>query len=97
MASLKTVRARTKLLVDTRQAISGGSSMVQHQDELKVLNKEERQTLLKECLGKNFRIEIPVGDILALKADLGETWYTLRKLKRYVHVWYHIISVGMYM
>ena len=35
---------------------------------------------MKEALGKEFKITIPRGDILAMKADLGETWYKVRKL-----------------
>ena len=31
-------------------------------------------------MGKEFKIAIPRGDILAMKADLGETWYKVRKL-----------------
>ena len=43
-------------------------------DELKAMGRLEREALLKEALGKEFQITIPWGDILAMKADLGETW-----------------------
>ena len=79
------MRARSKLLSDTRERISGGSTIIQQKDELKLLTKGEREKLLKDSLGKDFKICVPLGDILALKADLGETWYTLRKLKRYIY------------
>ena len=36
------------------------------------MGKIEREALLKECLSKEFKITIPQGDILAMKADLGE-------------------------
>ena len=50
---------------------------------LRISEKEgEREALLKEALGKEFKITIPRGDILAMKADLGETWYKVRKLRR---------------
>ena len=51
-------------------------------DELKAMGRLEREALLKEVLGKEFTITISKGDILAMKADLGETWYKDRKLGR---------------
>ena len=77
------MRARSKFLSETRKEVSGGSVVSQQKDELKAFDKKEREQLLKDCLGKDFKIDIPIGDILALKADLGETWYSIRKLKRY--------------
>ena len=46
------------------------------------MGRLERKALLKEALGKEFKIAIPRGDILAMKADLSETWYKVRKLRR---------------
>ena len=79
----KTVRQRSKVLAETRKAVSGGASGTQLKDELKAMARLEREALLKEALGKEFKITIPRGDILAMKADLGETWYKVRKLRRY--------------
>lgn len=82
-ASKKTVRKRSKAVAETRTAVSGGAAGTQLKDELRAMGKVEREALLKEALGKEFQITIPKGDILAMKADLGETWYKLRKLRRY--------------
>ena len=80
--SHKTARKRSKDLAVARSAVSGGAEESQLKDELRAMGKIEREALLKECLGKEFKITIPQGDILAMKADLGETWYKLRKLRR---------------
>lgn len=84
IASKKTVRQRTKLIEKTRTSVSGGATgiMFQRTDELKAMGREERKVLLKEALGKDLKITVPEGDILALKADLGATWYKTRKLRR---------------
>ena len=63
-----------------RTAVSGGAAGTQLKDELRAMGRLEREALLKEALGKEFKITIPRGDILAMKADLGETWYKVRKL-----------------
>ena len=80
--SQKTARNRSKELAATRTAVSGGAEGTQLKDELKAMAKLEREALLKECLGKELKLTIPQGDILAMKADLGETWYKIRKLRR---------------
>lgn len=80
--SQKTVRKTTKEIAETRTAVSGGAERTQLKHELKAMGKIEREALLKECLGKQFKITIPQGDVLAMKADLGETWYKVRKLRR---------------
>lgn len=80
--SQPTARKRSKEIAETRTAVSGGAEGIQLKDELKAMEKTEREALLKECLGKEFKITIPQGDVLAMKADLGETWYKLRKLRR---------------
>lgn len=43
----------------------------------------EREVLLKEVLGKEFKIIILRGDILVMKVDFGEIWYKVRKFRRY--------------
>ena len=67
-------------LAATRTAVSGGAEGTQLKDELRAMANLEREALLKERLGKEFKITIPQGDILAMKADLGVPW--LRKLRR---------------
>ena len=42
----------------------------QLKDELKGMGKIKREALLKECLGKEFKIIIPQVDIIPVKADL---------------------------
>ena len=66
----KTARQRSKIVA------------TQLVDELKAMGRLEREALLKKALGKEFKITIPRGDILAMKADLGEPWYKVRKLRR---------------
>ena len=78
----KTARHRSKVVAETRTAVSGGAAGTQLKDELRSMGRLEREVLLKEALGKKFKINIPRGDILAIKADLGETWYKVRKLRR---------------
>ena len=83
------MRNRTKALAQTRAAVSGNAEQAQLRDELKALGQKEREAVLKECLRKDFKITIPEGDILAMKADLEETWYKVRKLRRfeYIHIY----------
>ena len=76
------VRERSKTVAETRTAVSGGALGTQLKDELRATSKLEREAILKEALRKDFKITIPLGDILAMKADLGETWYKVRKLRR---------------
>ena len=76
------VRERSKTVAETRTTVSGGASGTQLKDELRATSKLEREAILKEALGKDFKIIIPLGDILAMKADLEETWYKVRKLRR---------------
>ena len=59
----------------TRTAVSGGAAGAQLVDELKEMGRLEREALLKEALGKEFKMTIPRSDIVAMKAELGETWY----------------------
>ena len=77
----KTDRQRSKIVAETRTVVSGGAAGTQLVDELKAKGRLEREALLKEALGKEFKITIPRGDILAMRADLGETWYKVRKLR----------------
>ena len=78
----KTAIHRSKVVAETRTVVSGGAAGTQFKDELHTMGRLEREALLKEALGKEFKITIPRGDILAMKADLGKTWYKVRKLRR---------------
>ena len=59
------MRNRTKALAQTRAAVSGNEEQAQLGDKLKALGQKEREAVLKECLGKDFKITISEGDILA--------------------------------
>ena len=45
--------------------------------------KMESQELLKEALGKALVLEVPEGEALEMKADIGLPWFRLNKLQRY--------------
>lgn len=55
--------------------------------ENKKKRKQEREEIIREALGKDLILEIPDKQSLAMKADLGMSWFRLNKLRRYlVHV-----------
>ena len=54
-------------LAATRTTVSGGAEGTQLKDELRAMAKLKRVALLKECLGKEFKITVPQGDILTMK------------------------------
>ena len=62
-----------------RQLVSSGDSTAQLQEEMKHLNKQERQQLL---LDAGFTLDISPEQGLAMKADLGIPWNKLRVLRR---------------
>lgn len=65
-----------------REIISKGASAEQLQHELKVLTREDRQSLLDLASVRDVSIVIPPSDVLAMKADLSITWSKLRVLRR---------------
>ena len=67
-----------------RQVVSGGAHIEQLQDEVGTLTEDERQQLLLQS--KPLRIQIPVKEGLAMKADLGIPWNEMRTLRRLVHI-----------
>ena len=54
-------------LAATRTTVSGGTEGTQLKDELRAMAKLKREALLKEYLGKEFKITVPQGDILTMK------------------------------
>ncbi len=78
-ASDKTLRRRSHELMEHREVASGGQSSSQLQDEVKCLGKEERQKLLMDA---GFTVDIPPEHGLAMKVDLGMTWFKVRELRR---------------
>ena len=65
-----------------RDVISKGSSVDQLQYELKVLTKEDRQSLLDTASVHDVSTVIPPSEVLAMKSDLSITWSKLRILRR---------------
>ena len=53
-------------------------------DHLKRMSKAEGESMLKDALGKDLVLELPKGQALAVKADLGLSWFRLNKLRRFV-------------
>lgn len=51
---------------------------------LQGISKAEREQMLKDALGKDLVLELPEGQALAMKADLGLSWFRLNKLRRLV-------------
>ena len=65
-----------------REIISKGASADQLQHELKVLTRDDRQSLLDLARVHDAATVIPPSDVLAMKADLSITWSKLRVLRR---------------
>lgn len=65
-----------------RDLISKGASTEQLQYELRVLTREDRQSLLDLASVHDASAEIPPSEVLAMKADLSLTWRKLRVLRR---------------
>ena len=83
--SARQLRSRTKELQNVRDVLSKGQMDVQLVQYLKTKkNKEERELMVKEALGKEIILELPEKQSLAMKADLGMSWFRLNKLRRYV-------------
>jgi len=80
LASVKTVRRRSFEVSKHRDAVSGGSGLIQMADEVRILQREERQQLLKDA---DVKIIVPALDGLAMKADLTLPWNKLRSMRRY--------------
>ncbi len=77
-ASDKTLHRRSHELMEHREVASGGQSS-QLQNEVKCLGKEEWQNLLADA---GFTVEFQQKHGLAVKVDLGMTWYKVRELRR---------------
>ena len=82
LATDKTIHRRSQQLFRVRVHICGGDGEVgiQIKNEIKRMNKKEREDLLKEA---RLPIEIPTEHALAIKADLAISWNKLRTVRRY--------------
>ena len=91
------LKRRSQRLAQVRSHLSKDDDMVdQMKDELKHLEQEEREKILKD---EGFCMALSAEKGLVMKADLGIPWNTLRKLKRYslhsnlvgsIHVHVHV-------
>ena len=81
-ASKETVRNRTTELSKHRRLASGGKDVHQLHAELKARSPAERQEILSELHKSGFKVEVPVRQILGLKADLNIPWTKLREVRR---------------
>ena len=81
-ASKETIRTRTTELSKHRSLTSGGADVVQLQAEIKACTSTEREQILSELHKGGFKVEVPVQQILALKADLSIPWTKLREVRR---------------
>ena len=45
-------------------------------------SKEERKRLITEALGNELTLELPEGEALSMKEDVGLSWFRLNKLRR---------------
>ena len=88
-ASARTLHRRSNELQSIRTTISKDTSTVQFEAEVKALNQEERQQLLKSA---GITIDIPPEQGLAMKADLAIPWNRLRIIWRY----YQLSFLGMH-
>ena len=78
------LRNRTKGLQDFGETLTKGQMDTQVVQYLKTKkNKEEREQLIREALGKELVLELPEMQSLAMKADLGLSCFRLNKLRRY--------------
>lgn len=45
-------------------------------------SKEERKRIITEALGSELTLELPEGEALSMKEDVGLSWFRLNKLRR---------------
>ena len=82
-ACRRTTKLRTQQLGKHRHLISGGSDMIQLQDEVKACTPAEREMLLEDLTKGGFKVAVLTEQALALKADLDIPWSKLRVVRRY--------------
>ena len=78
------VRTRTRDLQRFGASVSGDQMNLHVVKHLQGMSKAEREQMLKDALGKDLVLELPEGQALAMKADLGLSWFRLNKLRRLV-------------
>ena len=78
-SSQDTRRRRSHEMSRIRDELSKGDIQQQMADEMKLLPRDERDTLMKEA---KFNIYVPPEQGLAMKADLCLPWKKLRIMRR---------------
>ena len=81
-ACKRTTKLRSQQLGKHRHLVSGGSDMIQLQDEIKACTPAEREMLLEDLTKGGFKVAVPTDQALALKADLDIPWSKLRVVRR---------------
>lgn len=81
--SSRHLRNRTWTLQNVGAAISDNQMDVHMVEHLKGKDKEERELLIREALGKELVLELPEEQTLTMKDDVGMSWFALNKLRRY--------------
>ena len=93
----QTLRHRTRQLEQVGNTVSGGNKEAHIVHMLQRKDKDEREKLLKEALGKELVLEIPEGDSLIMKADLSLSWFKLNKLRRFKMVHSILIFLNVFL
>ena len=78
------MRTRTRDLQRFGASVSGDQMNLHVVKHLQGISKAEGEQMLKDALGKDLVLELPEGQALAMKADLGLSWLRLNKLRRLV-------------
>eukprot|EP00731_Ephydatia_muelleri_P014464 Em0008g184a len=81
--SSRTVKMRCSEMQTVRSIVSGGEPSALIQNEVLVLNDEERRALLQKA-GISSTIAIGAAEVLAIKAGLVIPWNKLRLLRRWL-------------
>ncbi|KAL5489429.1 hypothetical protein EMCRGX_G018520 [Ephydatia muelleri] len=86
--SSRTVKMRCSEMQTVRSTVSGGEPSALIQNEVLVLNDEERRALLQKA-GISSTIAIGAAEVLAIKAGLVIPWNKLRLLRRTRRLTWH--------
>lgn len=81
-ATRETIRVRTAEISKHRHLTSGGANIVQLREEVRTCSSAEREQILSELHSGGFKVEVPVSQILGMKADLNIPWTKLREVRR---------------
>ena len=77
------IRVRTADLSKHRHLTSGGAGIFQLSNEVRACSAAEREQILSELHDGGFKVEVPVSQILGMKADLNIPWTKIREVRRY--------------